>query len=313
MDYLLLIVGFIVLLLSGRILVSGGIQLARHLRVSALVIGVTVVSFGTSAPELFVSAMASFQGKSEIAVGNVIGSNIANIALVLAITVIIFPLPVKRKTVVTDMPIMLFVSVVLYLLMLNGILSFFEGLIFIICIIGYVYFSIYYSRKKNKVSDIGHNGKTYHWSVALLLIIISSVGLDIGSHLLVKSASNIALSFQIEERIIAITVLAFGTSLPELATSAIAAFKKEMDISVGNIIGSNIFNILGVLGVSSMINNIEINENFINFDIYWMLGISFLLFAFVFFFKRSKINRIEGIILFLIYIVYVYFLLQTGK
>jgi len=310
LEYLLLLLGFVLLLFGGKFLVNGSVSIANHFRISKLVIGVTVVSFGTSAPELFVSSLASYTGHPEVALGNVIGSNIANIALVLALTAIIFPIPVRKNSVKLDAPFMLLISGLLYVFMLvNSNLSRFEGFVFILLLIGYNVFIIYKSRAEDNIETTIGDG---HLSVqkSVVIVLIATVGLAAGSHLLVENASKIAQSLGVSERVIAISLIAFGTSLPELATSAIAALKKEMDISIGNIIGSNIFNILAVLGVSSLIKPMKVSEKFIRVDIFWMMAISLLLFIFILPFKGGRLSRLKGALLFFIYGIYLFFLIK---
>ncbi len=307
--YLLLIAGFIILLFSGNYLIRGSVSLAHKYKVSKLVIGVTVVSFGTSSPELFVSVIAAVQKQSEISVGNIIGSNIANIALVLALTAIIFPIPVRRNTIRYDWPVMMIASLLFYLFILNGLLRFWEGLTFFVLLNAYVFFSLYYSRKNYDYESEKKMQAHFSLALAILIIFISVIGLAAGSYLLVDNAAKIAGMLGIEKRVISISVIAFGTSVPELATSMIAAFRKEMDISIGNIIGSNIFNILGVLGIASIITPISIVEEMrLKIDILWMLGISVLLFLFILPFKGGKLTRFKGIILFAVYCLYIYWL-----
>ncbi len=305
----MLLAGFVLLLYSGKYLVKGSVALADHFKVSKLVIGVTVVSFGTSAPEMFVSSIAAYTNRPDVAIGNVIGSNIANIALVLAVTAIIFPIPVRKNSTKIDAPFMLIVSVLFYLLMINLNIGRIEGLIFLVLLAAYVFFVVFKSRRENELDDIEIDGKVSK-SLAVLFILISTVGLAFGSDLLVNNAEKIALRMGISQRVIAISLLALGTSLPELTTSVVAAFKKEMDISIGNIIGSNIFNILAVLGVSSLVRPLTVSPDFIHVDIFWMLGISLLLFLFILPFKGGKLTRFKGLILFLTYVVYLYFLIR---
>ena len=308
MEYLRLVAGFILLLYGGHLLVKGGVALADRFKLSPLVIGLTVVSFGTSAPELFVSVVAGIRGHDQVAIGNVIGSNIANVALVLALTAIIFPIPVRSTSVKIDGPFMLVMSLLLLGFLYNLVLSRWEGLVFIVLITAYTYWHFHYSRKKKDFDDKQVKVKQMKLWKIILLLILSYLGLAFGSELLVNNASKIAIDLGVDERIIAVTMVAFGTSLPELVTSVIAAFKKEMDISIGNIIGSNIFNILVVLGISSLIKPLKVNPAFISSDIFWMLGTSFLLFVFILPFKGGKLTRIKGAILFLIYCVYIYIL-----
>jgi cation:H+ antiporter len=308
MEYLLLIVGFLLLLFSGKYLVRGSVALADHYKISKLVIGVTVVSFGTSAPEMFVSSIASYTNRPEVAIGNVIGSNIANIALVLALTSIIFPIPVRKNSTKIDAPFMLLISLLMYLLMLNLRLGRAEGLIFLLLLVSYIIFVLKKSRKEDVIEDVDLEGSLSK-TISIVMILISTAGLTLGSDLLVNNAEKIALRMGISQRVIAISLLAFGTSLPELTTSVVAAFKKEMDISIGNIIGSNIFNILAVLGVASIVKPLAISLEFVRVDIFWMLGISVLLFVFILPFKGGKLTRLKGLVLFLSYLVYLYFLI----
>lgn len=306
-DILFLVLGFVVLFISGKYLVVGGVQLARFFKVPTLVIGLTIVSFGTSAPELLVSLKAAFTGHPDIAMGNVVGSNISNIALVLGLTALIFPIPVVRKVVRFDWPIMMGITLLLYILTLNGILSRWEGLILIIALVGFNFHSIRKGRKDN--TDDYSDTKSLPWYFSLLIIAASSVGLVFGADWLVTGASGLARSMGISERVISVSIIAFGTSVPELATSAVAAFKKETDISIGNIIGSNIFNIAGILGITSSIHPIAVNQEIIAFDDLWMLGVSLLLF-FVMAFKNKRVSRIDGILLILVYSFYIYFLFR---
>lgn len=308
MEYLFLFIGFALLLFSGKYLVIGSVSLANYFNLSKLVIGVTVVSFGTSAPEMFVSAFANFKGHPEVSMGNIIGSNIANIALVLAITAIIFPIPVKKNSVKIDAPFMLIISGLLLLFILNGTLTSVEGVVFLLILAAYITFIVVKSRKSEESKNTETDAHQPLWK-AIGFVVISTVGLALGSNLLVENASIIALEFGISERIVAITVIAFGTSLPELTTSAVAAFNKEMDISIGNIIGSNIFNILAVLGVTAVIKPMQIAPKFIQVDIYWMIAISVLLFLFILPLKGGRLTRLKGVVLFAVYCTYIYFLL----
>ena len=308
MEYFFLIVGFALLLFSGKYLVKGSVALSNRFHVSKLVIGVTVVSFGTSAPELFVSVLANFSGHPEVAMGNIIGSNIANISLVLALTALIFPIAVKKASVKIDAPFMLLVSGILFLFILNGSVSLYEGVFFLFILAAYIVFILVKSRRNNEFEDTNTSDNLPVWQ-AVLLVLISTGGLAFGSRLLVNNATIIASELGVSERVIAITIIAFGTSLPELTTSAVAAFKKEMDISIGNIIGSNIFNILAVLGITALLKPIQVADKFIQVDIFWMLAISVLLFLFILPFKGGKLTRLKGFLLFAVYCVYIFFLL----
>lgn len=304
MDYLLVLLGLVILLVSGDLIVRSGVSLASHFRVSTLVVGVTIVSFGTSLPELLVSVGAALKGHPDIAVGNVVGSNISNIALILGLTAILIPIPVNRNSVVIDWPVMMFVSMLFYLLILNGILSFVEGLFFVSALTLYIIWLIRRSRKNiiEKGSEV--LDPKYSLLVTILLFSFSAFGLYLGAGFLVDGASALALKWGVSERVISVSIIAFGTSVPELSTSIVAAFKREMDISVGNIIGSNIFNILAILGITGMLKPIQINSEIL-FDIYWMLAISFLLFLFMIPARGGVIRRWKGVVLFCLYFIYI--------
>jgi len=313
MEYFYSLLGFVILIISGKYLVSGSVSLARFFKLSTLVIGVTVVAFGTSAPELIVSLQAALKGHPEIAVGNVIGSNISNIALVLGITSMLVPMSIKRNSIRIDWPVMMIVSLLFYVFARNGLLSRMEGVALILLLIGYVVFSISYSKRQNARKEERIETPKFSLPFAIALVIISCSGLVFGANLLVDNASIIARDLGVSERVISVSLIAVGTSLPELTTSVMAAIQKEMDISVGNIIGSNIFNILSVLGITSLVKPIEVTPLMISIDIVWMLGISLLLFVLMYPFKKPKLARFDGLVLFLVYVIYIYFLFSTGK
>lgn len=308
--YLLLFLGLAILLVSGEALVKGAVGLAARMRVSTLVIGATVVSLGTSAPELFVSIQAAVTGHPEIAIGNVIGSNIANLGLVLGLVLVILPLQIEKDTIALDWPVMMGASLLFYLLAMDGTISFFEGFILAFFLVAYVIYAITKSRRlslddqsvEQDFSDFKSEAKKSLGFLALL-IVGGSVGLVIGAHWFLESAIQIAQEFDVSEHIISVTLVAFGTSVPELFTSLVAAFRKQADISIGNLIGSNTFNILGILGVTAMVKEVEVTSHVLNSDLWWMLGISFILFPF--FLYRKKLNQVNGIIFLLAYVLYV--------
>ncbi len=319
-----LVLGIAILVYSGDYLVKGSVAIANHFKISALVIGLTVVAFGTSAPELIVSLEAAITGHPEIALGNVIGSNIANIALVLALTVIILPMPVAAQTIRRSWPIMFISGLVLYGAMLNGLITRVEGAVMFLLLILFIISSIKSSKRfPIKVSVPKPENKYKIW-VYMIIVLFASFGLAIGSRFLVLGASGIAGSMGISERLISITIVAFGTSIPELTASVIAAFKKETDISVGNIVGSNIFNVFAVIGITSSIQPISMNFSEFRIDLNFMVAIYLLLLLFIlpmaYLLKKekpfslikkykgisgSRISRTEGALLLLSYIVYV--------
>jgi cation:H+ antiporter len=309
MEYFLTLLGFIILISSGNFLVKGSVSIARRFGLSTLVIGVTIVAFGTSAPELLVSIQAAVSDHPEMALGNVIGSNISNIALVLAITAIILPIPVSRNSIVIDWPFMMGASILFGLFSLDGILNLPDGIVLNLLLIFFIWFTLRISSRraaKNNENDL--NG-FYRLPIAVFMVVVSSAGLAFGARLLVSSASEIAQNLGVSERAIAISMLAIGTSLPELVTSVIAALQKETDISVGNIIGSNIFNIFSVLGITAIVKPIQVEE-LILYDIGAMLLISLILLFMIIPVKKGRITRTEGIILFILYILYMIYVFK---
>jgi cation:H+ antiporter len=308
MEYVLLIGGLIVLIIAGELLVRGAVGIAEKFNIPTLVIGLTIVSFGTSAPELFVSLKATLNNHAELAIANVIGSNIANIALVLGITSMILPITVKKSTVKVDWPIMMGVSILFFLFILNNVIEWYEGLIFTLGIISFNFFLFWNASRQNKkvVENFeAPEEKKQKLFLNIGLIVSGSIGLAFGAGWLVDGAKIIASNFGVSEYVIGVTIVAFGTSVPELITSVMAALKKETDISVGNLIGSNIFNILGVLGITALVKEIPVSDFVVNGGVLWMLAISLLLFPLMLF--GYKINRVKGFLLFGFYCIYIYF------
>jgi len=316
MEYLLIVLGFAVLIAGGDFLVRGASGLALKANISPLIVGLTVVSIGTSAPELLVSIQASFAGNADIAIGNVVGSNIANLGLVLGITAIIFPLTIDRMIIRQDWPMMMTAAMLFFIFSLDNKISFTEGLILVSILVFFTVYLLFRSKwfdtDEPEVEMDGlekEAGKSYLSLIGFVLI--GCVGLYFGSDWFVEGAVIIAQSFGVSEHVIGVTLVAFGTSVPELAASGIAAFKKQSDISIGNLIGSNIFNILGVIGVTSMLSPLAVSDAVIGFDMFWMLGIAALLFPIMFF--GSRISRWNGVILLSIYVGYIVSLLLTQQ
>jgi len=306
--YLLLFAGLVLLFISGKFLVDSSVAISRRLKIPRMIIGLTVVAFGTSAPELLVSLQAAFSGYPEIAIGNVVGSNISNILLVLAITALIYPIPVPASSVKRDWPVMMLVSILLFVFSLNGWLTRLEGGVLVGLLAGYIAYSVLRIRGVSSSAAPEEIEGTMKWWVALIIFLVSSVGLAFGADLLVDNVAIIAEDIGLSKRVVSITMVAVGTSIPELATSVIAALKKETDISVGNIIGSNIMNILSVLGFTSLVSPIRVSKEIARFDIPWMLGISLLLLLMMLPASRSRITRWEGSFMIIIYLLYIYFL-----
>jgi cation:H+ antiporter len=310
---IIMILGFALLIKGADFLVDGSSALALRLNVPQIVIGLTIVAFGTSTPELIVNIFSSVNGQNDIAFGNVIGSNIMNLFLILGIAALIYPLKVKRNTVKKEIPFSLICSVVLFILVNdtfidsqnNNILSHIDALILIIMFVIFLYYN--FTLIKNNNEEI-QDYKNHSWLKIVLLIISGLFGLILGGKLVVDNAVIIAQYFNISKKIIGLTIVAAGTSLPELVTSVVAAFKKHSDIAIGNVIGSNIFNITLILGVSGLIKPIDYKASF-NLDNYILIAGTFILYVFMFLFKKHKLDRIEGSIFLLTYIAYILYLI----
>jgi len=307
--YILLLLGFVILLTGGKILVEGASAVATKAGLSPSLIGMTIVAFGTSAPELLVSVTAALKGTNDIAIGNVVGSNISNITLVLGTTAIIYPIVLKSLTLKWDFTFTLSATVLFYLLALNQIISILDGVILfsLLIIINWILFKKVDHSLEEFTEEEAEKVKKEPVLKAILLIVGGIVGLYYGAELLVNNAIVLAKQYGISERIIGVTIIAVGTSLPELATSVLAAIKKETDIALGNILGSNLQNILSIIGVTAIIKPIEVSELFLNSDFLWMIGFTLLLFPLM----RSgyRINRAEGVLLVASYTTYLVFLL----
>ena len=306
--------GFILLFLGGDWLVDGGVALARRFRISPLVIGMTIVAFGTSAPELLVSLVSAIKGSSGIAVGNVVGTNIANIGLILGLTALIYPIDTDNSKVTVNGLIMIVASVLLLVFSLSSGITRTEGFVLFACLILFTVISIKNGRTKHQDDDSLNNTdgkKIMKPVIALLLIILSCAMLSFGADLLVDGASAMAKALGVSDKVIGLTIVALGTSLPELAASVAAAVKKEMDISIGNIIGSNIFNILCVLGVSASIRPISFDFIQYRADFIIMILFAAALLLFISPWKtKGRLGRMAGILLFTAYAFYAFFLFK---
>ena len=310
MPWFLIILGLVLLLVGGDILVRGAVGIARRFKVSPLIIGLTVVSFGTSAPELMVSLQAALNGNPDIAIGNVVGSNIANLALVLGLTVLIFPIALGRNTLRIDWPVMMVSTFLFWYFIYDGSISFWDGFVFVSILLLYIVF-LFFNASKGKTNESieieSELSESRGWmnslTVLLSFIAMGCLGLVYGADFLVDGASSIARKFGISDHVIGVTIVAFGTSVPELATSCIAAFKKQTDISVGNLIGSNIFNILAILGITSLVTPINLqDQTVLTRDIFWVLGIAFIIFPLSAF--GLRLQRWKGLLLFLAYVIF---------
>jgi len=305
--YIWLFLGLAVLILCGNWLVTGSVQLARHFKISTLVVGLTIVAYVTAAPEMFISVGAALNNAHDIALGNVIGSNIANIACILALVVLISPIPIRNKAIGFDFFVMFFVTLLLFIFGYNGVIGFFEGLCFVSILVAYTVWSVVKSRKSDAAKEI--EAATMKPLIAVAMILAAIVGLYFGADWFVEGARKIALQWGVSERVIAVSIVAVGTSAPEFVSSLIAAFRKETELSIGNIIGSNFFNITGVLGVTTVISPVNTGNRTIFFtDMAWLLGISIAFLLVMLPLSKGKITRWEGGLLLLLFSVYMFIL-----
>ena len=300
--------GFLLLVLGGEFIVRASIAISLKFNISKVVIGMTVVAFATSLPELLVSLKAAVNGSSSIAINNVIGSNIANIGMVLGLTAIIGNIPVVKSFYRLDWPVMMFFSLLLYFFLYNdNLLSSFEGLILFTSLIIFLFFVIRYNAKDLSEADaIDENLNKTSGIKILIWTIFASFSLYYGAEWLVASAIDLAKSIGVSEAVISVSVIAIGTSIPELATSVIAIAKNEKGISIGNLIGSNIFNIGSVLGLTTIIKPILITDsNILERDIIWMLVFASLILILSIFPKKNNITKIKGFLLVVLYSIFI--------
>lgn len=319
MVFFTLIAGLTILTLGAEFLVRGASRLAALAGVSSLVIGLTVVAYGTSAPELAVSMKSGLAGQSDIALGNVIGSNVFNVLFILGLCSLILPLRVDSQLVRLDVPIMIALSILGYLLCLDGTIGRVDGLILASCAIGYSVFTVIKSRRETKAiqaefdqeyaAPADRSLKTVCWNLTLLVLgLVLLVG---GAQMFVNSAITIAEAMGVSKLIIGLTIVAAGTSLPEVATSVVATLRGERDIAIGNVVGSNIFNIVSVLGFTSIASPINVEPSVLRVELPIMVGVAII--CLPIFFTRLLIRRWEGLIFFGLYIIYTtYLILSAG-
>lgn len=302
LNIIYILIGFILLVKGGDFLVDGSVAIAKRAKLSNMVIGLTVIGFGTSAPELLVSAQAALVGSSGIAIGNVVGSNIANIALILGLTAIIFPIPAGKDVLHRDAPFMLLATVMMVVVGVYGVINRLVGILFVVLMIAFVSWQVILGRKNARDESGNPSGQMSLWK-ALILVVVSIAALVFGADTLIKGACGIAEALGTSQRIIGLTIVAVGTSLPELFATVMAARKHQTDMAIGNIIGSVTFNIFCVIGISSIITPImQANVGFI-FDYVVMLSLAVLLLLFLY--TKNLLERWEGVVLLLIYIGYI--------
>ncbi|MBT7682999.1 calcium/sodium antiporter [Flavobacteriaceae bacterium] len=307
MDYLGILFGIILLSYGGDLLTKSSIDISLKFSVPKIIIGMTVVSFATSAPELIVSLNATLDGLPSFAIGNVLGSNIANIGLVLGIITIIYPITLKQRFYYTDFPLLIFSTALFYFIIYtDNQISRTEGFILLISITAILFYLFIYQKKS--ISEFSEEIENNKISItkSFMYIIFSGSLLWLGSETLIKSAVTVANKFEISERVISITMVAIGTSIPELAASIVASLKKQNDLSIGNLIGSNIFNLLVVIGVTSSIIPIGGIENSVIFnDMLWVVLFSAIILPLAYFGKRNVLTRKKGIMLLILYLIFI--------
>jgi cation:H+ antiporter len=318
LPYVLMVLGFAVLIKGAGLLVDGASSIARRFNVSDLVIGLTVVAFGTSTPELFVSIIASVKGNTGIAIGNVLGSNTSNILLILAVSALICPLRVGPGTVWKEIPLSLLAVVVMAVVANDHILdhrnfseiSRTDGLVLLCFFTIFMYYTVGIAKRIEGMEDLVP-AKKHGIFRSILLVVGGLVGLGIGGQWIVAGAVRMASKFGMSESLVGLTIVAVGTSLPELATSAVAAYKKNVEIAVGNVVGSNIFNIFFVLGISATIKPLPF-QIISNIDIGMVVLASVALFASMFTGKKRSLERWEGALLLVLYAGYIIYLVLRG-
>ncbi len=317
LNWLFVAGGLVLLIVSASWLVNGASSVAKRWGLSDLVIGLTIVAFGTSAPELTVNMLSALQGSTDIAIGTVLGSNISNILLILGISSIVYPLSIKMNTKWKEIPFSLLAAIILGILANDLLFSAStEGVVVsrrdgFILLAFFTMFTIYTFRLSKDEPDAEEVSLLPMWK-SILYIIIGLFGLYYGGNFLVQGAVGIAQAAGLSEKVIGLTVIAIGTSLPELATCVVAAYKKRTDIAVGNVVGSNIFNIFLILGLTAIVQPLPFDRT-INFDIYVVVGASFLLFLTTVLFGKNRIVRSEGILFVLLYVAYISYSLLNSQ
>lgn len=307
-NFLLIVLGLVLLIAGGNWLLKSAVALSLRLNIPKIVIGMTVVSFATSAPELIVSIKAAVAGFPDLALGNVVGSNIANLGLVLGITTLLGSIDVQRSFYMTDWPVMMLASLLFFgFIYFDGELVQYEGIIMVVALFLFLIYLLRF-QKQAVVDETPEDDVPLPLYKTILFLGIGGVALWGGSELLIDGAVGLATAYGVSDRVIGVTVVSVGTSIPELAASVMAVIKKEKAISLGNLIGSNIFNLLAVLGIASMITPIRvIDQGLLTNDIFWMLGISFLILPLVFIPKGLRLNWRDGLVLVAVYVTFVYF------
>jgi cation:H+ antiporter len=300
----LLVFGLIVLIIGGNLLLKAAVSISLRFGIPKLLIGMTVVSLATSAPELIVSIKSALKGSPDLAISNVLGSNIANLGLVLGITIVFSPINISKSVYKKEWPIMMFSAIYFLIVVLDGVISKTEGGI-LVCFLVMTISALIKLRDKDEIEL--DNDSEDSFLKSLLILFFGGLFLYFGSEWFIDGAIMLANSFGISERIIGITVVSIGTSIPELVTSLVAVLNKEKSISLGNLLGSNIFNVFAVLGITSLVTPLTVlDQNIIDYDIYIMLFFALIILPLIFFPKKLVLGRKEGVIILLFYTVYIY-------
>lgn len=309
-NFLLLIFGFVILIKGADLFVLSTSSIGVKLKLPQIIIGLSIVSIGTSLPELFININASLQKNNEIVLGNIIGSNILNILIILGLSACLYPILANRNTKLKEIPFMLGITILLFLLSNDSIFGFkysyltrIDGVILLLFIVCFIYYLFKSSKEDSEVIEI----KELSNIKIIVFIILGMIGLACGGDLIVENSIKIAREFNVSDKIIGLTIISIGTSLPELVTSLVAAHKKNSSIALGNIIGSNIFNILLVLGLSSIIYPIKVDFNKFIFDFSFLIISAMMLLGTMFILKKSTITRFEGTIMISVYIGYIFY------
>jgi cation:H+ antiporter len=310
MTYFLIIAGFALLLFGGESVVRGSVALAQRLGISPLIVGLTIVGFGTSLPEMVVSVNAALVGSPGLAVGNVVGSNIANILLILGVAAVIAPIAVSPGAVKRDLLGMSAVTLVYVGLGMSGQIVFWQGALMLIALMSYIGFTVWHDNKSNdEVAELHREEAAEMGTIPLRtvsiagIIIVGLFAVVVGAEWLVTGATTLATEFGVPEEVIGLTVVAIGTSLPELATSIVAAYRGHSDVCVGNVLGSNLFNLFGITGVTAMFTPLPFSDKIVNFDLWILLAATALIIPFML--SGRRISRLEGSILLVLYVGFI--------
>lgn len=310
MDFVYVALGLLILLLAGDSLVKGAVNMSLRLGVPALIVSLTIVAFGTSAPELLISVQAIWDDVPGLALGNVVGSNTANVLLVLGVPALMATLHTSECDTRNSYLQMMGASLLFIALCFAGVLTWWSGVILLLALAAMLGYALREANRHrqdanscNEDEEVEGADPSLGWPKIILFLVLGLIGLPLGANLLIEGAVGIARMFDMSEEVIGLTLVAVGTSLPELATTVMAALRRQADVALGNVIGSNMFNLLAIMGVASLVGDIPVDEDFLEFDLWVMLGASVLLIPFVF--LRQNITRVWGVILSVMYVTYI--------